>query len=184
MQAHHHRPVQRRAASALGEVPEGSAGMCRVAPFPHFALLGLIAVVSAQLSGCAAVAGLSADGVYAAAFRTTIVDPSKLTADEQDKVRKVPVLAASEAPAHIAKGPVKGFACKLLGLSGWRWRPEPSEITGSTPEQAALSQMRIKAVQIGGNAVLLESCTHGDAWDWGNDCFDTWTCIGQSIVIL
>jgi hypothetical protein len=127
---------------------------------------------------------LTADGLYASAFRTTIVDSSKLTVEDQEKLRQVKVLAASDAPLHIAKGPVKGFACKLLGLSGSQWRPAPSEINGSTPEQAALSQMKIKAVQIGGNAVLLESCIHGDAWDWGNDCFDTWTCIGQSIMVL
>lgn len=150
--------------------------------WPRVACLGLIAICCSQLCGCAALVGLAADNVYAAAFRTTIVDSSRLSPEDQAKVRMAPVFTVSEAPRHVSKGPVKGFACKLLGLSGWQWRPAPSEISGSTPEQAAMSQMKIKAVQIGGNAALLSSCTHGDAVDWGNDCFDTWTCVGEAIV--
>jgi hypothetical protein len=184
MQTHHHRQLQSRTAPAISSALGCSAGIffavsCRVLP-----VIALVVTCCSQLSGCAAVAGLTADGLYAAAFRTTIVDSTMLTAEDQEKARNVKMLAASDAPPHIARGPVKGFACKLFGLSGSQWRPALSELDGSTPEQAALSQMKIKTVQMGGNAVLLESCIHGDAWDWGNDCFDTWTCIGQSIMIL
>lgn len=177
------RPDQRYLASGFATPRKCSARLLRSRHLLDVSVIALIVICLTQLSGCAVVAGISADTVYAAAFRTTIVDASKLSSADQEKVRKVQVLAAGEAPAHIGKGPVKGFACKLLGLSGWQWRPALSEVNGSSPEQAALSQMKIKAVQIGGNAVLLELCKHGDAWDWGNDCFDTWTCIGQSILI-
>lgn len=149
----------------------------------RIACMLLIAVCCPQLAGCAALAGLAADGIYAAAFRTTIIDPSRLSADDQEKVRTIQVLTEGDTPSRVFKGPVKGFACKLLSLDGWHWRPAPSASSGSTPELAALTQMKIKAVQLGGDAVVLKSCTQRNAWDWGNDCFDTWTCIGEAVTL-
>ena len=183
MQVHQQQYVRCSPAPEPSASHRNSAWIGLTHPYVDLAALAVILSCCSQFSGCAVVAGLAADGVYAAAFRTTIVDLSKLSPQDQDKVNSVKILAAADAPPHSAKGSVKGFACKLLGASGWQWRPAPSEINGSTPEQAALSQLKIKSVQLGGNAVLLESCIHGDAWDWGNNCFDTWTCIGQSIRI-
>jgi hypothetical protein len=146
------------------------------------ACLGIVAVCSLQLTGCAALmVGWGADSIYAAAFRTTIIDISKLKGEERERLQAVEILSADAATPRVSKGPVKGFACKLLGLDGWHWRPTPSEVNGKTPEATAVTQMKVKAVLLGGNAVVLKSCTHGDAWDWGNDCFDTWTCIGEAV---
>jgi len=181
---HRRRSSKCRAAPESPAALERSASDSPAASWPRVACLALILIYCSQLTSCAVLAAVTVDGVYAAAFRTTIVDPSRLSADDQEKARAVQVLTTSDTPPHVSKGAVKGFACKLLGLSGWQWRPEPSQTSGSTPEQAALSQMKIKTVQIGGNAVVLGSCSHGDTWDWGNDCFDTWTCIGEAIRIL
>lgn len=147
------------------------------------ACVGIVVVCSVQLTGCAALLlGFGADNIYAAAFRTTIVDIARLKGEERERLQSVEVLSADAATGRVSKGPVKGFACKLLSLDGWHWRPELSEANGKTPEATAVTQMKVKAVLLGGNAVALKSCTHGDAWDWGNDCFDTWTCIGEAIV--
>ena len=147
------------------------------------ACVGILVVISCQLTGCAVLVGVGADTIYAAAFRTTIVDVSELTREEQDRLQHVEVVSEDSAATRVIKGPVKGFACKLLAVNGWRWKPPPSDANGATPEAAALTQAKIKAVLLGGNAVVLKSCTHGDAWDWGNDCFDTWTCIGEAVVV-
>jgi hypothetical protein len=132
------------------------------------------------LSGCGA---LLVDHVYAAAFRIPIVNPARLPADDVAKAKALDIFASGQGLTYTSKGPAKGFACKLLGLSGWVWNPPVLEASGETPETAAMSQLRLKAVQLGGNAVLAPACVHGDAWDWKNDCFDTWTCTGEAVVV-
>jgi hypothetical protein len=139
------------------------------------------------LSGCASI-GIShgAEAAYNAAFREKITDTSKLSADEQGRVRQVKVADSAPGPEGTPKGQVVGLACKLtvaVFVFKWVWKPELNDANGLTPEDAARTQLRVKAMQAGANTIVAPSCTHTDGVDWGNNCFESWRCTAQSFVI-
>jgi hypothetical protein len=65
----------------------------------------------------------------------------------------------------------------------WTWRPELNEKNGQTPEEAARTQLRVKAMQKGADAVAAPSCKHKDGIDWSNNCFESWVCTGQAVAM-
>nr|MBP6110742.1 hypothetical protein [Rhodocyclaceae bacterium]MBP6280384.1 hypothetical protein [Rhodocyclaceae bacterium] len=65
----------------------------------------------------------------------------------------------------------------------WTWRPVLNELNGLTPEAAALTQLRLKALKKGANAVAAPVCTHNVGIDWGNNCFESWVCTGQAVLV-
>jgi hypothetical protein len=84
------------------------------------------------------------------------------------------------------KGEVVGLACKLtvaLLVFKWNWRPELGDTNGKTPEEAARTQLRLKAMNLGANAVASPICIHKDGIDWGNNCFESWVCTGQAVLL-
>ena len=84
------------------------------------------------------------------------------------------------------RGKVVGLACKLnagVFVFEWTWKPELNEANGLTPEEAARNQLRLKAMRTGANAVVVSSCTHKESSDWGNDCFESWRCTGQALLV-
>ena len=124
------------------------------------------------------------DAAYSAAFRIKLEDASKLSSDELQQLQNVQLLSPDKGLAYASKGEVKGLACKLSVaplIPVWVWRPVPSELNGKTPEELALTQLKIKAVKAGGNAVLSSACTHSDSLDWTNNCFETWICAGEAV---
>jgi hypothetical protein len=153
-------------------------------------LAPIMTVIAAMLlpaiSGCASVGiGYGGEAAYNAAFRDKITDASKLPAEEQNKLQQVKVIESASGVEGTPKGEVVGLACKLTVAAfvfKWVWKPELNEVNGLTPEDAARTQLRIKAMQAGANAVIAPSCTHKDGIDWGNNCFESWRCTGQAFV--
>lgn len=146
-------------------------------------LLGILPM----LSGCASIGiGYGGDSAYNAAFRTKIEDASKLTPNEQVRLKEIKIIASVEGLNSVPRGEVVGLSCKLtvaLLVFKWTWRPVLNETNGLTPEEAALTQLRLKAMQKGANAVAAPSCTHKDGVDWGNNCFESWICSGQAVLV-
>jgi hypothetical protein len=79
--------------------------------------------------------------------------------------------------AHAVRLTVAVFVFK------WVWKRELNDANGLTPEDAARTQVRIKAMQTGANAVVTPNCTHKDGIDWGNNCFESWRCTAQAFII-
>jgi hypothetical protein len=139
------------------------------------------------LSGCASIgAAYGGEAAYNAMFRTKIEDASKLLADDQQKLKQVKFIDSTEGIDTTPKGQVVGLSCKLtvaVLVFKWTWRPELNEMNGKTPEEAARTQLLLKAMQKGANAVAAPSCVHKDGIDWGNNCFESWVCTGQAVVL-
>jgi len=79
-----------------------------------------------------------------------------------------------ENPKNIeydSLGKIKGISCK------------GSAISGNTSEQAAITQLKIKAVKLNANAILYPTCSHDASVDWGNNCWESWVCIGEAVII-
>lgn len=138
---------------------------------------GVVVLGSALLGGCALVAGDIADARYNAAFRTKIEDTATLSADELQELTRVQTFSADTGLTYTSVGKIEGLSCRETT----RWIPVPSEANGKTPEEAAMKQLKIKAIKAGGNAILAPTCVHRSEMDWGNNCFASWTCAGVAI---
>jgi hypothetical protein len=126
------------------------------------------------------------EAAYNAAFRERIVEPSVLSPEEQSRLQQVRFIDSAAGTGGTPKGEVVGLACKLTAavfVFKWVWKPELDASSGFTPEEAARSQLRIKAMQIGANAVAAPSCLHKEGIDWGNNCFESWRCTGQAYAL-
>lgn len=139
------------------------------------------------ISGCASIgASYGIEGAYNAAFRTKIEDASKLPEDEQNRLGEIRFIESATALDSTPKGEVVGLACKLtvaVLVFKWTWRPELNETNGKTPEEAARRQLLLKAMQRGATAVVAPSCIHKEGIDWGNNCFESWVCTGQAVLL-
>ena len=130
---------------------------------PALSKTAAVALLLSAISGCASI-GVSYGGeaAYNAAFRERITDVSKLSEEEQRRLRQVRVLESAPGAEGTARGEVVGLACKLTAavfVFKWVWKPELNEANGLTPEDAARTQLRIKAMQNGANAVRSVSMT-------------------------
>jgi len=149
---------------------------------PLLSLFGIVVVAAAgaTMSGCAVVG----DAAYSAAFRTTFVDVAKLSAEELRQLDAMQVREARDGLVYVSRGKVTGLACSLSVaplVPVFFWTPPLSEVNGRTPKEAAMTQMRVKALKLGANAVLSPSCVHHDIVDWGNNCFESWACTGEAM---
>jgi hypothetical protein len=140
-----------------------------------------------QLAGCASVIGSAiGDAAYSKAFRIEIEDASKLPEEQLMAVRAMPILSTESVRIYTVLGTIQGLACKLsIGplIPVWVWNPQLSLANGNTPEEAAMMQLKLAVKRVGGNALVAPSCTHKDGVDWGNNCFESWICSGQAVVL-
>jgi hypothetical protein len=145
-------------------------------------LCGIAAVVAGgSMSGCTAVVG---DAAYSAVFRTKFMDSTKLSAGELQELSSVQVFETRNVPFRVSRGKITGLACSLSAaplIPVFHWEPPLSELNGMTPKEVALTQLKIKALKLGANAVLLTSCDHHEWVDWGNNCFESWACTGEAV---
>ncbi len=141
------------------------------------AFSGVVVLGCAPLSGCALVAGDIADAGYNAAFRTKIEDTATLSADELRDLTRVQIYSANTGLTYTSVGQIESLSCRETT----RWIPALSEINGRTPEEAAMTQLKVKAIKAGGNAILAPTCVHHSKMDWGNNCFASWICTGVAI---
>lgn len=138
----------------------------------------IMALSCSLLCGCAVVGDIS----YTAAFRTIIEDASKLSTDDLRQLQQIKLYSSGTSLTHTSVGQVKGISCKLSAGLMWRWKPALSEPNGNTPEEAAMMQLKIKALRAGGNAIVLPLCSHTEGVDLGNNCFESWICAGEAIL--
>ncbi len=130
------------------------------------------------LGGCASIAGLTVDAAYSAAFRARIESASGLSPDELQQLQTLRFYSTDKGLAYTSIGQVQGISCKA---TVWLWIPNLSELNGRTPQEAAMMQLKIKAVRAGGNAILSSACSHSESIDWANNCWESWTCVGEAI---
>ena len=139
------------------------------------------------VSGCASIgAAYGGESAYNAAFRVKIEETSKLPEDERIRLKQISFVDSAAGLNGTPKGEVVGLACKLtvaLLVFKWTWQPELNETNGLTPEQAARTQLQLKAMRNGANVVAAANCTHKDGIDWGNNCFESWVCTGQAFLV-
>jgi hypothetical protein len=149
-------------------------------------LIVLLLSAPQLLTGCASIGiAYGGESAYNAAFRTKIEDLSKLSEEDQARLKQASFIESSSGLDLTPKGEVIGLACKLtvaLLVFKWTWQPELNDLNGNTPEEAARTQMLFKAMKNGANAVYAPSCAHKDGIDWGNNCFESWVCTGQAVV--
>jgi hypothetical protein len=145
-----------------------------------------VLLVIPVLSGCAAVgASYGAESAYNAAFRTKIEEAAKLSDAERLRLSEVKFIEPGPS-VGTPKGEVVGLACKLtvaVFVFKWTWRPELGDANGKTPEEASRTQLRLKAMNLGANAVASPTCVHKQEIDWGNNCFESWICTGQAVLL-
>lgn len=152
----------------------------QVLPLCAIRKLTLLVVVLPAASGCAALGAADVgESAYDAAFRTKIVDPSKLSVEDQTRLKGITFIESAAGLNAMPKGEVAGLSCKLTTT----WQPELNEVNGTTPEEAARKQLLLKAMQMGANAVASPSCKHKKLIDWGNDCFESWACTGDAVLV-
>jgi len=111
------------------------------------------------------------------AFRTEIVDTATLSAEELQQLSRVRTYSADTTPSYTSLGQLNGLACR----DAVRWVPELSRLNGSTPEEAAKTQLKVKVVKVGGNAIRSPTCSNHSVVDWGNNCWASWICTAEAI---
>ncbi len=153
----------------------GTAG-----PSPHAACVAVF-VVSSLAAGCVAI---GADAAYSAAFRTKFVDATQLSEHERQQLGAMRIYDSSEALTFASLGKVTGLACSLSVaplVPVFYWNPPLSDINGKTPQEVAMTQMKLKALKLGASAVVAPSCEHHEWVDWGNNCFESWACTAEAV---
>jgi hypothetical protein len=73
----------------------------------------------------------------------------------------------------------KGLNYKSLGQIKGISR-KGSAYSGDAKEEAAMMQIKIKAVKINANAILYLTCSHDASVDWSNNCWASWVCVGEA----
>ncbi|GKW48033.1 hypothetical protein NCCP2165_02480 [Halomonas sp. NCCP-2165] len=66
-------------------------------------------------------------------------------------------------------GRIKGLSCK------------GSAVSGSASREGAMTQLQIKAVLEEANGILFPTCSHDASVDWGNNCWESWVCVGEAL---
>lgn len=94
-----------------------------------------------------------------------------LSLEQIKAVNKIQLIHGSEITKYTTKGKVKGISCK------------GSAFSGNTSEEAAMTQLKIKAVKVGANAIIYPTCSQDASVDWGNNCWESWVCVGEAVVI-
>jgi hypothetical protein len=156
-----------RAVDSTRRPGDRLAGIARVA-----LILGV-----PSLGGCAVSIGNEIGDAYTGAFRTEIVSAYALSAEEQQQLSRMQTYSVDTAPSHTPLGQLKGLSCRET----LRWVPEVSELNGRTPEEVAMTQLKVKVLKVGGNAILSATCSNHSVVDWGNNCFASWICTGEAI---
>jgi hypothetical protein len=136
-----------------------------------------------SLSGCAAIGG---DAAYSAVFRTKFVDTETLSEEELRQFQLIKVYESRDGLRLTSRGKVTGLACSLSAgplIPIFHWTPPLSDLNGKTPQDVAMNQMKVKAMKLGANGVVSLTCNHHEWVDWGNNCFESWSCTGEAVQV-
>ncbi len=93
-----------------------------------------------------------------------------LSSEERAKVSEVQIFKGKPDRAYQALGEVSGLSCN-------RNLYQAQDVSDSE----ALEGVKIKAVMLGGNAVINVLCQKNSDTDWGNNCWASVKCIGDAV---
>ena len=96
---------------------------------------------------------------------------SDLSAEHLRQISNVQFYETDKNLDYQSLGKIKGISCK------------GSANSGDTSKEAALMQLKIKAIKIGANAILYPTCSHDASVDWSNNCWESWVCIGEAAIV-
>ncbi len=99
---------------------------------------------------------------------------SSLTSEERQRVAEMVILEAGAIPreSYQILGSVEGIACKRNLYA-----------SGSPSLDEAKQGVRIRAAQLGADAVINMICEDKKEVDWGRNCWQTVVCVGDAVVI-
>ena len=140
-----------------------------------------IALGICVLSGCA----VATAGAFGPSFSRAIDDPNKFSAAELEKLRSVRVYSSEAGLQVTARNSVEGLACRRradFATKSILWDPDMSDITGRTPEEVAMTQLRWSAAKSGANAVVAPTCTH-HGYQGTLGCVESWVCAGTAVQV-
>ena len=123
----------------------------------------LIAISFLILTGCAA--------------SIQIERVADLSVAQLRKVNGVNLIKEPKGLDYVFLGKIKGLSCDRRGRSFVY-----SLFSDNTSEEAAITQLKIKAAKLGANAVLNIKCS-ANGIDWANNCWHTWICIGEAVLV-
>jgi hypothetical protein len=92
-----------------------------------------------------------------------------LSVTQLQQLQEIKLYDSPEALNYVSLGKIKGISCK------------GSAFSGNTEKEAAITQLKIKALKVDSNAILYTTCSHDSSVDWGNNCWDSWVCVGEAI---
>lgn len=117
-------------------------------------ILSSSVIVSLFLSGCAGFG--------------QVERVSDLSTDQLRQVHNIKVYDNDQGLKFKSLGQIKGLSCK------------GSAFSGNSMQEAAMIQLKIKAIKVNANAILYPTCSHDASVDWGNNCWDSWVCVGDA----
>ena len=94
-----------------------------------------------------------------------------LSVEQLRQVNNIQFYESDKNLRYTTLGRIKGISCK------------GSAFSGGARKEAAMMQLKIKAVKIGANAVLYPTCSHDVSVDWANNCWESWVCIGEAAIV-
>lgn len=96
---------------------------------------------------------------------------SDLSMDQLKQMHDIKLYGSAEGIQYKSMGKVKGLSCK-----GSAW-------SGGSKEEAAMTQLKMKAVKAGANAIFYPTCSHDASVDWGNNCWESVVCVGEAAIV-
>jgi len=93
---------------------------------------------------------------------------SDLSMEQLRQVHNIRLYDNDKGLNYKPLGQIKGISCK------------GSAFSGDTKEEAAMTQLKIKAIKVNANAILYPTCSHDASVDWGNNCWESWVCVGEA----
>lgn len=99
---------------------------------------------------------------------------SSLTSQERERVSNIVFIESGEIPSDSYKvlGSVRGLACKRNLYA-----------SGSPSVEEARQGVKIRAAQLGANAVLNVLCEENQKVDWVRNCWQSIVCVGDAIMV-
>ena len=99
---------------------------------------------------------------------------SSLTSQERERVSNIVFLESGQIPKDSYKvlGSVEGLACKRNLYA-----------SGAPAVEEARQGVKIRAAQLGANAVINLLCEENQKVDWVRNCWQSVVCVGDAILV-
>ncbi|MCK0754122.1 hypothetical protein [Chromohalobacter japonicus] len=92
----------------------------------------------------------------------------ELSLSQARAMNEIQTINNPDSVKYFSKGKIKGISCK------------GSAFSGNTSKEAAMTQLKIKAVKMKADAISYPICSQDASVDWSNNCWESWVCIGEA----